>query len=50
MMATPIDGCSVSYPIKENFVSRLETALERLLEPKREHHEAGVIGEAEDAL
>ena len=35
-----------SYPGKENFVVRLEAALERLLEPEREHDQPRVIGVA----
>lgn len=34
------------YLVEENFISWLETALKRLLEPEGEHHETRVIGEA----
>ena len=42
--------CIVPNLVIENFISRLETALIRLLESEGKHHEAGVIGKAGDNM
>ena len=42
--------CIVPNLVIENLISRLETALIRLLESERKHHEAGVIGKAGDNM
>ena len=42
--------CIVPNLVVENLISRLETALVRLLEAEGKHHEAGVIGKAGDAM
>ena len=42
--------CIVPNLVIENLISRLETALIRLLEPEGKHHEARVVGKARDNM